>query len=122
WENLQGEREYEGWNAYSQSKLGVVLMTAAFARRTDPRKVTVNCLHPGVICTKLLRSAFPVYPCDPPEAGARTPVYLATSPEVAGVTGKYFDGMREARTSPAARDRGAQDRLWEELGRITGQG
>ena len=69
-----------------------------------------------MICTKLLRAAFPVYPCDPPEAGARTPVFLATSEGVAGVTGKYFDGMREARSSRASHDRKEQDRLWNYLG------
>jgi NAD(P)-dependent dehydrogenase (short-subunit alcohol dehydrogenase family) len=120
WDNLQGEKRYRGWDAYAQSKLGVVLMTAAFARRLDPGQVTVNCLHPGVICTKLLALAFPSYPCEPPEAGARTPVYLATSAEVAGVTGKYFDGMQEARPSRIARDRAVQERLREVLGGIAG--
>jgi NAD(P)-dependent dehydrogenase (short-subunit alcohol dehydrogenase family) len=122
WDNLQGEKRYRGWDAYAQSKLGVVLMTAAFARRLDPGQVTVNCLHPGVICTKLLALAFPSYPCEPPEAGARTPVYLATSPEVEGVTGKYFDGMQEARPSRVARDRDVQERLWGTLGEMTGSG
>jgi len=120
WENLQGEREYDGWGAYARSKLGVVLVTSALARRLDPVQVTVNCLHPGVICTKLLFSAFPSYPCDPPEAGARTPVYLATSPTVAGVTGKYFDGMKEAGPSRIARDRDTQEQLWKLLGEIAG--
>ncbi|HTY52019.1 MAG TPA: SDR family NAD(P)-dependent oxidoreductase [Methanomicrobiales archaeon] len=120
WENLQGEREYDGWGAYARSKLGVVLFTAGFARELDPGEITVNCLHPGVICTKLLRSAFPVYPCDTPEAGSRTSVYLATSPRVDGVTGKYFDGMREARPSAASRDRKTQDRLIAWLGKAAG--
>ena len=75
----------------------------------------MNCLHPGVICTKLLRSAFPAYPCEPVEAGARTPVCLATSPRVSGITGKYFDAMREARSSRISRDRDVQERLWEYL-------
>jgi NAD(P)-dependent dehydrogenase (short-subunit alcohol dehydrogenase family) len=98
----------------------VVLFTYALARRLDPRQVTVNCCHPGVICTKLLRSAFPAYPCEPPEAGARTPVYLATSPEVAGVTGKYFDGMSVARSSRISHDRDLQGRLMAHLGKVTG--
>jgi NAD(P)-dependent dehydrogenase (short-subunit alcohol dehydrogenase family) len=122
WDNLQGERRYRGWDAYAQSKLGVVLLSAALARRHDPEEVTVNCLHPGVICTKLLAAAFPSYPCEPPEAGARTPVYLATSAEVDGVTGKYFDGMQEARPSRIARDRGTQERLREVLEQLAGKG
>ena len=120
WEDLQGEQRYDAWGAYAQSKLGVVLMTASFARRVDPGEVTVNCLHPGVICTKLLSSAFPSYPCESPEAGARTSVYLATSPEVAGTTGKYFDGMQEARPSRISRDQDARERLWGVLGKLGG--
>jgi NAD(P)-dependent dehydrogenase (short-subunit alcohol dehydrogenase family) len=120
WDNVQGERHYDGWGAYARSKLGVVLFTTSLARRLDPGRVTANCLHPGVVCTKLLRSAFPVYPCESPEAGARTPVYLATSPRVSGVTGKYFDEMKEARPSRITRDRETQDRLWEYLVRAAG--
>ena len=122
WDNLQGERQYEGWDAYSRSKLGVVLFTCSLAGKLDPGQVTVNCLHPGVICTKLLYSAFPEYPCETPEAGARTPVYLATSPAVAGVTGKYFDGMKEEPSSEISHDRDLQDRLWAYLEQVAGPG
>jgi NAD(P)-dependent dehydrogenase (short-subunit alcohol dehydrogenase family) len=120
WENLQGGGRYDGWGAYARSKLGMVLFTCALARRLDSGRVTVNCLHPGVICTKLHRAASPASPCDPPETGARTPVFLATSPRVSGVTGRYFDEMREARSSGISRDRKAQDRLWEYLEEVTG--
>lgn len=120
WDNLQGEEQYGGWEAYSRSKLGVILFTYALARKLDPGQVTVNCLHPGVICTRLLYSAFPDYPCEPPEAGARTPVYLATSPEVAGVTGGYFDGMKVARSSGISHDRDLQDRLFGYLEKVAG--
>jgi NAD(P)-dependent dehydrogenase (short-subunit alcohol dehydrogenase family) len=122
WDNLQGEKRYEGWEAYSRSKLGLVLFTYTLARMLDPMQVTVNCLHPGVICTRLLSSAFPDYPCEPPEAGARAPVYLAASPAVAGVTGKYFDGMREVPSSGISHDRDIQDRLWGYLEKVTGPG
>ena len=122
WDNLQGEKRYEGWDAYSRSKLGLVLFTYTLAWMLDPMQVTVNCLHPGVICTRLLSSAFPDYPCEPPEAGARTPVYLAASPAVAGVTGKYFDGMREVPSSGISHDRDIQDRLWGYLEKVTGPG
>jgi NAD(P)-dependent dehydrogenase (short-subunit alcohol dehydrogenase family) len=121
-DNLQGEKQYGGWEAYARSKLGVVLVTYSLARRLDPGQVTVNCLHPGVICTKLLYSAFPDYPCEPPEAGARTPVYLATSPAVARVTGKYFDGMKEERSSRISHDRDIQDQLGGYLEKVTGLG
>ena len=121
WDNLQGGKQYDAWSTYARSKLGVVLFTYSLARKLDPGQVTVNCLHPGVICTKLLYSAFPEYPCETPEAGARTSVYLATSPAVAGVTGKYFDGMKEERSSGISHDRDLQDRLWAYLGRVTGR-
>ena len=120
WDNLQGEKQYSGWKAYSLSKLGVVLFTYALARRLDPGQVTVNCLHPGVICTKLLYAAFPNYPCEPPEAGARTPAYLATSIGVEGVSGKYFDGMKEERSSRTSHDRDLQDQLSRYLERVAG--
>jgi NAD(P)-dependent dehydrogenase (short-subunit alcohol dehydrogenase family) len=120
WRNLQGGKEYDGWGAYARSKLGVVLFTYALARRLDPGRVTVNCLHPGVICTKLLRSAFPVYPCESVEVGARTPVCLATSPRVSGITGRYFDEMKEARSSRISHDRDAQERIWEYLEGVAG--
>ena len=121
WDNLQGGKQYDAWSTYARSKLGVVLFTYSLARKLDPGQLTVNCLHPGVICTKLLYSAFPEYPCETPEAGARTSVYLATSPAVAGVTGKYFDGMKEERSSGISHDRDLQDRLWAYLGRVTGR-
>jgi len=120
WGRIRGGGEYRGWDAYALSKLGVVLLTYRMARELDPSRVTVNCLHPGVICTKLLASAFPGYPCESPEEGARTPVYLATSPEVEGVTGKYFDGMKDARSSRISRSPEAQDRLWGIVGGIAG--
>ena len=120
WDNLQGEKHYEGWDVYSRSKLGVVLFTYSLARKLDPGQVTVNCLHPGVICTKLLYSAFPTYPCETPGAGARTSVYLATSPAVGGVTGRYFDGMKEESSSGISLDRDLQDRLWEYLEQVVG--
>jgi NAD(P)-dependent dehydrogenase (short-subunit alcohol dehydrogenase family) len=122
WNNLQGEKRYEGWEAYSCSKLGVVLFTYSLARRLDPGQVAVNCLHPGVIRTKLHYSASPDSPCEPPEAGARTPVYLAASPGVEGVSGKYFDGMKEERSSRISHDRHLQDRLWGYLEKVTGLG
>ena len=122
WDNLQGEKRFEGWDAYSRSKLGVVLFTYTLAGKLDPGKVTVNCLHPGVICTKLLSSAFPEYPCETPEAGARTSVWLATSPAAGGVTGKYFDGMKEESSSAISHNQAIQERLWGYLEQVAGLG
>ncbi len=120
WGNLQGERSYDPYEAYSLSKYAVITFTYILAEKLEGSGVTANCLHPGVINTKMLREGFPGYHGDPPETGARTPVYLATSPEVEGVTGKYFDNMRPARSSKLTHDRGVQERLWKVAKDLTG--
>jgi NAD(P)-dependent dehydrogenase (short-subunit alcohol dehydrogenase family) len=112
WDNLQGERHYEGFDAYALSKLGVILFTYALAERLLGNSVTANCLHPGVIETKLLRAGFGDYPGDTPERGARTSVYLASSQKVEGVTGQYYEECKPTRSSPASYDREMQDKLW----------
>lgn len=113
WENLQGEKTYDGWQAYALSKLANILLTYGMARRLDPEQITVNCLHPGATCTKLFYKAFPGYPCHPPEVGALTPIFLATSPEVSNVSGKYFDDMKITRSSSLSQRRDVQERFWE---------
>src|SRR2546426_8995160 len=91
-EDLQGERKYSGYRAYGQSKLAQILFTHELARRLQGTGVTVNALHPGVIRTNLgiggasvvvrfVRMFF-----KGPAKGAETPIYLATSPDVEGVT------------------------------------
>jgi NAD(P)-dependent dehydrogenase (short-subunit alcohol dehydrogenase family) len=111
WDDLMAEKHFSGYGAYAQSKLANVLFTRELARRQD--KATVNALHPGVIGTKLLRSGFGGLGGGSLAQGAATPVYLATSEEVAGVTGKYFVNCREARPSPQALDDEAARRLWD---------
>ena len=113
WNNLQGERWYDGFQAYALSKLGIVLFTYELAERLKGSPVTANCLHPGVIRTKLLRAGFGDYPGGPPEKGARTPIYLASSPEVEGVSGEYFMECRPARSSSLSYNKDLQERFWE---------
>ncbi len=74
--------------------------------------MTSNSLHPGVVDTKLLRAGFSMQGASPAQ-GAATSVYLATAPEVAGVSGRYFVDRREAAPSPRALDVATQERLWE---------
>lgn len=112
WDNLQGERYYDDYNAYAVSKLCIILFTYALSRRLNGSGVTVNCLHPGVIKTKLLREGFGDYPGETPEKGARTSIYLAGSPEMDGVSGKYFENQRIARSSTMSYDEALQERLW----------
>jgi len=109
---LRMRNGYSGYDAYCASKLANVLFTAELARRLAAGKVTANCLHPGVIDTKLLRGAFAMAG-SPVEEGARTSVYLATSDAVAGTSGKYFNSCREAQCSAAARDPALARALWE---------
>lgn len=113
WSNLQGERWYDGYQAYALSKLGLILFTYELAERLKGSAVTANCLHPGVIKTKLLRAGFGDHPGSPPEKGARTPIYLASSPEVEGVSGEYFIDCRTARSSPYSYDKDLQERFWK---------
>jgi retinol dehydrogenase 12 len=115
---------------YPLSKLCNILFTTELARRLSGTGVTANCLHPGFVRTALGRDVTGflagaiqlVLRFQPgPETGAETPVYLATSPEVADVTGGYFVRSRPAEPSALARDPGAAARLWtlsEDLARV----
>ena len=111
WDDLIAERGFSGYGAYAQSKLANVLFTRELARRQS--KATVNALHPGVIGTKLLHGGFGGMGGGSIAHGAETPVYLATSPEVEGVTGKYFVRCRETEPSARAQDGESARRLWE---------
>jgi NAD(P)-dependent dehydrogenase (short-subunit alcohol dehydrogenase family) len=117
------------YQAYANTKLMNLMFTYELARRLDPGAVTVNCLNPGVIRTGLMRGVSPALHLlwqllgkffKQPAEGAETPVYLAMSPEVDGVTGKYFRYCRAFGTSAASNDVALQRRLWEESERLTG--
>ncbi|WP_292348354.1 MULTISPECIES: SDR family NAD(P)-dependent oxidoreductase [unclassified Methanoregula] len=120
WENLPGQRQYDPWRAYALSKLADVTFTYTLARNLEGTGITANCLHPGVVDTKLLRSAFPGYPAITPEKAAEIPVWLARSPDVAGVTGRYFENKKETASSPLSRNRKVQARLWTMAEDLTG--
>ena len=110
-DDLSFARRFDGYGAYAASKLANVLFTAALAKRLAGTRAIANCCHPGVISTKLLHSRFGMGGA-PVEQGARTSVYLATSPEVGGVSGKYFNDCREATPARAARDEKLAEALW----------
>ncbi len=109
--DLQFEQAYDGVTAYRRSKLANVLFTKALARRLAAAGVTANALHPGVITTKVLMAGFNMTGA-PVDEGARPIVHLATSAELDGVTGKYFDVLRERIGVTATRDEALQDALW----------
>jgi len=125
-DNLQGERKYGGFSAYANSKLANVLFTYELARRLDGPGVTANCLHPGGVATGLFRNlpkpieALIKLVTISPNKGAETSVYLASSPAVEGVTGKYFARKRETRTSNASYNEEAARRLWEVSSELSG--
>lgn len=123
WDNLLLTRRYNAWAAYSQSKLANVLFTYELARRLEGTGVTVNALHPGFVAsnfistnngswTRFVRRLLHMAAISV-ERGAETPIYLATSPEVEGVTGKYFVEKKAVRSTDASYDLEAQRRLWE---------
>jgi len=123
-DDLQCARGYDGWSAYARSKLANVLFTYELARRLEGCGVTANALHPGLVRTGFGHNngagtrALVALMQIPPLAvsarrGARTQVWLASSPEIEGVSGRYFGGCRERRSSRASYDRDAQRRLWE---------
>ncbi len=120
WDNLQGEKSYQGFAAYALSKLALILFTYFLAERLQGTGVTANCLHPGVIKTKLLRAGFGDYPGDTPEKGARTSVYLASSPKVEGISGRYFEECKAVSSSPISYDRNLQEKLWRLTKELTG--
>ncbi len=129
-DDLQHAKKWSGMRAYSDSKLANVLFSYELARRLTGTGVTVNALHPGVVSTgfgknnkgflkalitlggPLLLSA---------EKGARTSVYLATSPEVEGVTGKYFDKRKAVPSKKESYDGGVAQRLWQVSEQMTQQ-
>ena len=121
--DLQGERRYSGQQAYSQSKLANILFTYELARRLDGTGVTATALHPGVARTgfaaedpsPMLKLFLPLIRLflKTPEKGAATSIYLASSPEVKGVTSTYFAARKPKASSPASHDTAAAARLWQ---------
>jgi len=110
-DDLEFERGFSGYGAYAASKLANVLFTFELARRQADTRVSANCLHPGVIATKLLHKGFGVRGAAVTE-GARTSVFLAIADAVAGKSGRYFVDCREAAPSPIARDALLAAKLW----------
>lgn len=129
WEDLEGRRRYRAFRAYSQSKLANILFAREMARRLEGTGVTVNALHPGFVATSfmqgngrlgaLLRLSASLFATDS-EQGAKTSIYLASSPEVEGISGRYFKKCRETRPSKAALDDEAARRLWDLSAQQTG--
>ena len=132
-DDLQQEQKYSGFAAYNQSKLAVILFTYELARRLDGKGVTVNCVHPGIIATNIwnknpgrlggmLNRLAPLikWMMSKPAKGAETPLYLAVSPEMEGVTGKYFINKIATPSSALSYDTELAKRLWQVSEQLTG--
>jgi NAD(P)-dependent dehydrogenase (short-subunit alcohol dehydrogenase family) len=128
-DDLQLERRYTAFGAYCLSKLMNLLFTFELARRVQSRGITANAAHPGPVASNFGRSNRGVFGflfalAGPfmltPEKGARTQIWLASSPDVEGVTGKYFAKCREKKPSPRALDEATQKRLWDVTAKLVG--
>ena len=111
-ENLQGEQDFVGSKAYGISKLCNVLFTYKLAREADESELISNCLHPGVISTKLLKQNYGDMGSAVQE-GSENILYVATSSDIEGVSGKYFVNKMPQSSATVSYETGVQDRLWE---------
>jgi len=121
-DDLQNKRRYTGFRAYAQSKLMNVLFTYELSRRLEGSGVTANALHPGFVASGfaknnglLFRIFMPLAQLGAlsPEEGARTSIYLASSPDVEGVSGKYFTKELAVQSDPASYDEQTARQLWD---------
>jgi len=126
--DLQAKDNYKIMNAYGQSKLALVMFTYELARRLQGTGVTANCLHPGFTATNIGQSGVGLVARPlvkfifrfgiSPEEGAKTSIYLASSPDVEGVTGKYFVNSMPKESAPISYSESLQRQLWEKSAKL----
>lgn len=129
--NLNGELNYNLYKVYAQSKLANILFTYELARRLGDTKVTVNCLHPGMVRTKIWQKSgrsilmkvfmriFSLF-LKSAQEGTQTSIYLASSPELESITGKYFIDKKMVLSSPVSYDEKLAKQLWEVSEKLVG--
>lgn len=128
-DDLQSSKGFNGMGVYARSKLANILFSNELARRLEGTGVVSNALHPGLVrsgfgknnnlAVKLAVTAVQVMGISP-QKGAETSIYLASSPEVKGITGQYFRSSKPAATSAYAKDEAAARRLWDVSAELTG--
>jgi NAD(P)-dependent dehydrogenase (short-subunit alcohol dehydrogenase family) len=119
---LNADRSYRGFQRYGETKLANILFTTELARRLGDSGVTSNCFHPGLVATRFNRNNGLLMDLGmsilkplsrSPEKGAETIVWLATSPDVANVSGGYFLDHEQRPPNPEAHNRKTARQLWE---------
>lgn len=127
-ENLQFNKHFRSWKTYSQSKTALIIITYEFARRLNGSGVTVNCLHPGGVKTNIIQDYKGIIKfftkiifsfAKSPEEGAKTSIYLASSPKVEKVSGKYFIDKKEAKSKDVTYNKSIAERLWNICAELT---
>jgi NAD(P)-dependent dehydrogenase (short-subunit alcohol dehydrogenase family) len=124
-DDLQSEKKYSAFSAYGKSKLALTLFTYELARRLKGSGVTVNAVHPGVVKTNLGRDmnwfsrGFTKVFFKSPVKGATTSIYVASSPEIEGITGKYFANKKETPSSKLSYDETAAKQIWDLSAKLT---
>lgn len=121
-DDLQMEKGYSGFGMYGRSKLMNILFTRELSRRLAGSGVTANCLHPGFVATRFADASGGLTSLVvkgakrfalTPEEGAKTIIYLASSPEVNGITGKYFQKCKQVMPTAEAQNDADAQRLWD---------
>ena len=129
-DDFQAQDGYNGFRRYGDSKLMNILFTYELARRLEGTGVTANALHPGFVntgfgmnnggLTKIALDLIQKLVALSPEKGAETNIYLAASPDVEGITGKYWDNKQQKASNSASHNFETQKRLWELSEELTG--
>jgi len=131
-EAIQSEQTFVPFDVYGQAKLAMLMCGYILARRLTGTGITVNALHPGITATNIIANVAPPIArpfvgiikrfLQTPEQGAQTALYLATSPEVEGVTGKYFIKEKQKPSVPISYDEALQERVWNMSADLVGPG
>jgi NAD(P)-dependent dehydrogenase (short-subunit alcohol dehydrogenase family) len=119
WDNLNAEKHFGGYAAYSLSKLANVLFSNELSDRLKGTTVKSNSLHPGVITTKLLRAGFNMSGASV-KKGAETSVYLATSDSAASINGEYLIDCKISKPHPISKEKEVLEKFWEVSAKMTG--
>jgi retinol dehydrogenase 14 len=130
-DDLQSKKKYRGFPVYGMTKLANIMFTYELAERLEGTGVTATCMHPGAVNTRfgtnnsgpmtILFRAFKPF-MRTPEQGADTVIWLASSPDVEGLSGRYYADRKPLEPKKIANDSAARRRLWEESERLTGLG